>query len=98
MLTVTFTFPKSLLLYLWEALRLLNLVIALYIDCSAIVLQAAGRKVALVKSSLDNRYHSARIVTHNGHSKVCLMQCLRIIWQGAVLMKHWSGTVPMIGR
>ena len=47
---------------------------ALHIDCNAIVLQAAGRKVALVKSSIDTRYHSARIVTHDGHSKVCLRQ------------------------
>ena len=30
--------------------------------------------MALVKSSIDTRYHSARIVTHDGHSKVCLRQ------------------------
>ena len=34
------------------------------------LLQAAGRKVVLVKSSIDTRYHSSRIVTHDGHSKV----------------------------
>jgi len=33
-------------------------------------MQAAGHKVALVKSSIDTRYHSTRIVTHDGHSKV----------------------------
>ena len=35
-------------------------------------LQADGHKVALVKSSIDTRYHSSRIVTHDGDSKVRL--------------------------
>ena len=36
------------------------------------LLQADGQKVALVKSRIDTRYHSSRIVTHDGHSKVRL--------------------------
>lgn len=40
-------------------------------DGSACAPQAAGRKVAVVKSSVDNRYHATRVVSHDGHSKVC---------------------------
>ena len=32
--------------------------------------QAAGRKVAVVKSSVDTRYHATRVVSHDGKSKV----------------------------
>ncbi|CAL8470270.1 g9812 [Coccomyxa elongata] len=33
--------------------------------------EAAGRKVAVVKSSVDTRYHATRVVSHDGKSKVC---------------------------
>ena len=39
------------------------------------LVQAAGRRVVLVKSSIDTRYHSSRIVTHDGHSKVLSGSC-----------------------
>ncbi|KAK9916005.1 hypothetical protein WJX75_007211 [Coccomyxa subellipsoidea] len=33
--------------------------------------EAAGMKVAVVKSSVDTRYHATRVVSHDGQSKVC---------------------------
>lgn len=32
--------------------------------------QAAGWQVAVVKSTVDNRYHKTRVVSHDGKSKV----------------------------
>ena len=66
-------------------------------------MQAAGRKVALVKSSIDTRYHSSRIVTHDGHSKVtstagpetvlaiCIANCI-----ASGTLRGMSDVVPML--